>query len=52
MREAVLAGMKAQLRADRHTREGEVGIHSAMDDGDGEVAGDARRGPASDIDIF
>ena len=47
--------MKAQLKADRRMRDGEVGIHCAMDDGDDEIAkvlkcaGGARCGPVSDL---
>ena len=36
--EAILAGMNAQLKADRRMREGEVGFHCAMNDGDDEIA--------------
>ena len=38
MCEAILAGAREQLKADKRMREGEVGIHCAMDDGDDEVA--------------
>ena len=55
MCETILAGMRAQLKADGRARDGEVGVHCVMDDGDDEVAkvtqfaGGARRGPMSDL---
>ena len=55
MCEAILSGMKAQLVSDRRARDGEIGVHCVMDDGDDEVAkvmnyaGGARRGPVSDL---
>ena len=51
----ILSGMKTQLVSDRRARNGEVGAHRVMVDGDDEVAkvmnyaGGARRGPVSDL---